>query len=199
TEILSITEANKKFDNSVFELSHDTIKYYDHDYFLDLYYKGFERPFMQFSALGQRGNLYQYKDIAKNSALKIPKEELKAIETLILKSGFLIKPDEGYEEYGNSLNIQIIEFTTSKGQGYLINQKTEDRTKPIFDYDNKYYFVSINSGQLENDHYPIYEFLIEKNKILKKQRYFYDVAGIEGLEYSLLAPIFEITILILSL
>src|SRR5699024_5726230 len=79
TEILSITEANKKFDNSVFELSHDTIKYYDHDYFLDLYYKGFERPFMQFSALGQRGNLYQYKDIAKNSALKIPKEELKAI------------------------------------------------------------------------------------------------------------------------
>ena len=67
------------------------------------------------------------------------------------------------------------------------------------DYDIKYYFVTINSGQLENDHYPIYEFLIENNRIVKKQKYFYDVAGIEGAEYSLLAPIAETAVLILSI
>ncbi|GHC66429.1 hypothetical protein [Ulvibacter litoralis] len=199
TEILSITEANKDFNSSKFEISKDTIKYYDHDYFLDLYYKNFERPFMQFGALGQRGNLYQYKDIAENSNLKLLKEELKVVETLILNSGFLVKPDESYEEYGNQLNIQIIEFTTSGEQGYLISKSIEDRKKPLFDYDSKYLFVTINSGQLENDHYPIYEFLIEDNEIVKKQKYFYDLAGIEGAEYSLLAPIAETTILILSL
>ena len=199
TEILSITEANKDSDSSDFKISKDTIQYYDFDYFLNLYYKNFERPFMQFSALGQGGNLYQYKNIAKNSNLKLLNEELKEIETLILNSGFLVKPDAGYEKYGNALNIQIIEFTTSKKRGYLISKNNEDRTKPLFDYDKKYLFVTINSGEIENDHYPIYEFLIENNSIVKKQKYFYDVAGIEGIEYSLLAPIAEIAILILSL
>jgi hypothetical protein len=199
TEILSITQATRKFKNSDFEISKDTIQYYNNDYFLDLYYKGFERPFLKFGTLGQRGNLSSYKELAKNSALKIPKEELNQIEKLIINSDFLEEPKEGYGEYGNSLNIQILEFTTSQEDSYWTTGSIEDRQKPIFNYDNKYFLVSINSGQLSNDHFAIYEFLIDDNVIVKKQKYFYDVAGIEGLEYSLLAPILETAILFLSL
>lgn len=199
TEILSITKATKEYNNIDFEISKDTTHYYPNNYSLDLYYSGFERPYRLFSSLGQRGNLSSFKEIAKNPNLKITEDELKQLQGLILNSNFLEKPEEGYEEFGNSFNIQILEFTTSKERGYLLSRTIEDRNKPLFDFDKKYFLISINTGQLSNDHLSFYEFLIQNNQIIKKQKYFYDVAGIEGFEYPLLTPIFEIAFLILSL
>lgn len=199
TEILSITRASKTFDKNKYQISRDTVEFKKFGYFLDLYYKDFERPFMQFEALGYIGNLPSYKKIVNNQKLKLTDKELREINDLIVKSSFLEKPENGYEEYGNNLSIQVIEFATNPEVDYLISENIENIENPLFEYDDKYFFVTVKSGQLSNDHYPIYEFLIEKGKIVKQQKYFYDVAGIEGAEYSRLAPIAEGLILILSI
>jgi hypothetical protein len=97
--------------------------------------------------------------------------------------------------------MQIIEFAINDEKNTTaVNTSKTDRQKiPTLGFEHKYMLVSIRSGELSNDHYPIYEFLIKKDKIIKKQKYFYDAAGIEGMEYSILAPIAEMFILILSL
>ncbi|MFC1762663.1 hypothetical protein ACFL6U_11355 [Planctomycetota bacterium] len=53
----------------------------------------------------------------------------------------------------------------------------------------RYTFIGVRGGQISNDHYPYYEFLFEpgeltgKLKQLSHIQYFYDVAGLEWLEW----------------
>ena len=42
-------------------------------------------------------------------------------------------------------------------------------------FDNRFFLVSIEGGEVSNDHYPFIELLIKDNKIIKKQKYFFDV------------------------
>jgi hypothetical protein len=55
-------------------------------------------------------------------------------------------------------------------------------------------FVGVQGGQVSNDHYPYYEFLfsdagdLKDSKLLSTQRFYFDVAGIEGMEW----PVFFI-------
>jgi hypothetical protein len=50
-------------------------------------------------------------------------------------------------------------------------------------------FLSVTGGQVSNDHYPCYEVVFEKHPqsgqltFIRGQRFFFDVAGIEGLEW----------------
>lgn len=200
-EVLSITRLEKKSNERQFKILTDSISYKKYDYLPDLYYSNFERPYMVFENMRNRGNLWNYEDVANDNNLKLLPKEVNQIQNLILNSSFLESPDEGYEERGNRYDIQIVEFATSKESNTTIiptNESISQRT-PSLEFENIFLLISMKSGELSNDHYPFYEFLIKDEKIIKKQKYFYDVAGIEGMEYSMLAPITELAFLILSL
>src|SRR5262249_60800422 len=53
-------------------------------------------------------------------------------------------------------------------------------------------FVGVQGGEVSNDHHPYYEFLFTTDspgapsKLLSFQRFYYDVAGIEGLHWPVL-------------
>lgn len=68
-------------------------------------------------------------------------------------------------------------------------------TEFITEDNEKYIFAGLNGGQVSNDHYPKYEFLFAENnnqyELIKKQRFYTDIAGIEGLEYANLSPFFS--------
>jgi hypothetical protein len=57
-------------------------------------------------------------------------------------------------------------------------------------------FVGVCGGEVSNDHHPYYEFLFTTDslgapaKLLSSQRFYYDVAGIEGLEWPVFLPAF---------
>ena len=57
-------------------------------------------------------------------------------------------------------------------------------------------FVGANGREVSNDHYPYYEFLFTSDshdgplRLLSFQRFYYDVAGIEGVEWPAFFPIF---------
>ena len=66
----------------------------------------------------------------------------------------------------------------------------------------EYCHVSLESWEVENDHYFVWEILIDTSRpseIVKSQVYFYDFAGIEGLEYCNVAPMGEAFVLITSI
>ncbi len=200
-EVLSITRLEKKFDERQFKILTDSISYKKYDYLPDLYYSNFERPYLVFENMPNRGNLWRYEEVANDKNLKLSISEVNKIQTLIINSSFLESPEEGYEERGNRYDIQIVEFVTSDESNTTIvpTNKSISQRKPSLEFEDKFLLVSMKSGELSNDHYPFYEFLIKNDQIIKKQKYFYDVAGIEGMEYSMLAPIAEIAVLILSL
>jgi hypothetical protein len=62
-------------------------------------------------------------------------------------------------------------------------------------------FVGVWGGEVSNDHHPYYEFLFTTDspdgqlKLLSTQRFYYDVAGIEGIEW----PVFFLVLAIASL
>lgn len=200
-EVLSITRLVKKPYERQFRILTDSISYKKNDLFLDLYYSNFERPYLVFENMPTKGNLWRFEEIANEKKLKLSLSEVKKIQTLIINSSFLESPEEGYDERGNKYDIQIVEFVTSDESNITTapTNKSIDQRKPSLKFKDKFLLVSMNSGEISNDHYSFYEFLIKDDQIIKKQKYFYDIAGIEGIEYSKLAPIAEIAVLILSL
>lgn len=85
--------------------------------------------------------------------------------------------------YGPMMQSPIIatpgeDYTNRYLQGMILIGKTASGQQRAF--------LSIRGGQVENDHYPFYEaiFAIEQNdravQYLEGQRFFYEVAGIEG-------------------
>ena len=65
-------------------------------------------------------------------------------------------------------------------------------------------FVGVQGGQVSNDHYPYYEFLFSNPggngtpRLLSAQRFYFDVAGIEGLEWPLFFLGFSVLGLVVS-
>ncbi|MCF6297461.1 MAG: hypothetical protein L3J08_05695 [Flavobacteriaceae bacterium] len=179
--IISITDIKKQYDQENFSIEIDTSatkKLYGRE---NLYYGNFDRPIMTFLDNAPiNPSLFYWFKITKDTTKKIKKPELLSITNAILKNGFLKQPKLGYEKSGNRFNGKIIEFKTNK--------------------DNSFYHIALKSGETENDHYPFYEILINtKNlsKIIKKQIFYTDVAGIEGFEYTNLAGLVEFLVLII--
>lgn len=56
-------------------------------------------------------------------------------------------------------------------------------------------FVGVRGGEVSNDHHPYYEFLFARDspdgrpRLLSFQRFYYDVAGIEGAEWPVFFPV----------
>ena len=82
-------------------------------------------------------------------------------------TGLLVKGNPGYED------------TAQKLAGVALRAENEER--------EKYLFIALRGGQESNDHHPYYEFLFRENEmglpteLVSCTRFYYDVAGIEGL------------------
>lgn len=178
THLFSIADIEKSSGQQAFSLVPGTATgqlFYACD---DWYYANLDRSL---SALRERGVVVPPHAAARSSAFVITARELQRVGQIIMGSGFLLTPAKGYEKRGKSYEGKILAFMT----------------------DTKVYcYVYITSGEIENDHYPFYEFLLDISgnySIVKKQRYFTDVAGFERLEYCNLAPIVEFLALLGSI
>jgi hypothetical protein len=64
-------------------------------------------------------------------------------------------------------------------------------------------FVGLGSGQVSNDHYPRYEFLFaaapgtDRFELISRNRWFVDIAGVEGFEWYVVYPFFFVAALVL--
>ncbi len=119
-----------------------------------------------------------YEDVNK----KINSDILKDVEIQISQTYAIMHENNSY---GNKPKIN----------GLLIEFSTVDNTK--------YIYSGLDGGEISNDHFPFYEFLFEEQKghyqLVKKQMFFYDVAGAEGIEYAIVAPFFSLVLAIIGL
>jgi len=92
---------------------------------------------------------------------------LRPLYACVEATGLLQEGSAGYKDAKNLAGV-VVEATGEDAKDYL--------------------FVGITGGQISNDHYPYYEFLFEspaapgRPKLLSSRRFYYEVAGIEGME-----------------
>lgn len=109
--------------------------------------------------------------------------ELPPISDLVQTTGALIKPDPGYETSGARIFGLALQAEDANGRRLL--------------------FVGLQGGQVANDHYPTYEFLFaaapgtDRFELVSRNRWFIDIAGIEGAEWYILFPFFFVAALVL--
>jgi hypothetical protein len=149
----------------------------------DLYYGTSDRIFMTLQDRAHmNGNLYEFSQILKHPEDQISLAALRSMDKQIQESGLIDQGETGWD-------------TSGQLHGFVTEFITENRVK--------YIFAGLKGGQVANDHFPVYEFLFAKNNqqilLTKKQRFYTDVAGIEGFEYANLAPFFSLLITIMGL
>lgn len=151
----------------------------------DPYYGNVDRPFMVFQDNSHKyGDLYDFSNVYYDTTKNLTSNELESIDTQIQKTGIIDKGEQkfNYDHLGQ-LNGVITKFQTVDNTTYI--------------------FAGLRGREVSNDHYPFYEFLfVEKNgsyNLIKKQKYYTDVAGIEGLEYANIAPVFSLLLTILGI
>jgi hypothetical protein len=92
---------------------------------------------------------------------------------LLQQTSILAEPEEGYND-SDLLQGVVIDALSKSGQRLV--------------------FVGLNGRQLSNDHFPYYEIVFTGDtgssalSYMRGQRFFYDVAGIEGAEWFLVWP-----------
>lgn len=138
-----------------------------------------ERVFM---CLEDYCHIFDWYDKYHDPSQKISQDTLNMISSLILQSGILELPEGPYFEEANRLSGHVLELQKPDGE--------------IF------YYVTVESEQIANDHYAYYEFLIPQKhpiKVSESQMFFHDFAGYEYTEYGLFAPFVDGVLLILSI
>jgi hypothetical protein len=141
----------------------------DKSYIKDLVQDWKERPNSYYNRDGQ---IFAY--LSDKGLLDVNKEfpqvgNLSTLGPFIFSSQYFIKPDHGYDK----------SFTTG---GYAVFYRDISNKKMLF--------LSFNGSEISNDHYPQYEVIYETtdqtHKLIDYQKYFYDVAGIEHIEWEFL-------------
>jgi hypothetical protein len=105
----------------------------------------------------------------------MPPEELERLYDRLEATGLLRDGTPGYD-HAKELSGIVLEAEGRNGERYL--------------------FAGVTGRQVSNDHYPYYEFLFEAGDrhpvpiLLSHNRFFYDVAGMEGAEWHLAFPLF---------
>lgn len=150
----------------------------------DPYYGNIDRPFMVFQDNAHKNiDLYDLSNVYYDTTKNITSNELEHIDSQIHNTGIIDKGEQklNYDHLGQ-LNGVITKFQT-------VDNKT-------------FIFAGLRGKEVSNDHYPYYEFLFVENNgnynLIKKQKYYIDVAGIEGLEYANIAPIFSLLLTVLG-
>ncbi len=168
-QILAITDFHYEPPDSI-QMPDDTQTIKALDCTTDFYYCLLGRPLIAFREAEASFNLQE----------TMPVQAFVNILSNIKNNNLLPEPaSPQYYESANTLTARIIKFIT-----------TENKI---------YYHVSIRTGEVDNDHYALCEFLMNKAlQILKKQFFYYDVAGVEFLEYSGLPIILETFTLLIT-
>lgn len=157
-EILAINETNNVYN--------DTLLFTHIELNPEYYYHTSQRPILAMLENGNsRGNIFDYEKIFQSQKAKLLKNEISNLQQLIKKSEYLDKPEKGYEKFTNGINGLFIEFTTSKKSNTSILTTEEATRKPALEYENIYTYALIRSGQISNDHFGVYEFLFQNNKL----------------------------------
>ena len=127
-------------------------------------------------------DLSDFPKIYKDSTKKIEPSKLIAVSTAIYNSSIIDKGEMSLD-FSRILNGIIVEFQT--------------------EHNDKFLFTGLCGQEISNDHHPFYEFLFKETVkglvLLKKQRFYYDVAGIEGMEYTSVSPAFSFLLTIILL
>ena len=117
------------------------------------------------------------------SPLPISADRLARLYGVLARTGRLETGQPGYDR-AKDLRGVVIEAEGSE-------------TNPIV-------FVGVQGGEVSNDHYPYYEFLFSDPdhagdlKLLSAQRFYFDVAGIEGMEWPMFFVAFSALGIVLS-
>ena len=99
------------------------------------------------------------------------------IQNLLKESGLLVQSEPGYDG-GDSVSGILI-HATDKSERDLV-------------------FIGLQSSQFANDRFAYYEMLLAKNEstnefeYVREQRFFYDIAGIEELEWYAILPFLSV-------
>jgi len=126
-------------------------------------------------SLSEKGNL-------PKKTPYISPDKLNSLYNYLEKTELLYKGEPGYN--GELTPDSVSGDLVSKGDGKRLEGivvEAEDSNK------QPYLFIAVNGGQVTNDHYPYYEFLFEipKNKstpkLVANNRFFYEIAGVEGI------------------
>lgn len=100
-------------------------------------------------------------------SLTLDLADLTELHSLITQTGILIEPDEGYDD-SDLLRGIVVDALDKKGKRLVI--------------------AGVRGMELSDDHYPYYEIAFKGKqrddlKFISGQHFFYDVAGIEGIEW----------------
>lgn len=115
-------------------------------------------------------------------AVELP--DLPALFPLIQAAGILAKPEPGYN------NSDLL-------QGIVIDARNRSGERLLF--------IGLTGRELSNDHYPYYEMVFSSTPdtntltYLRGQRFFYDIAGMEGMEWYSIWALLACTGLVLSI
>ena len=139
---------------------------------------------MTFLGKSHRGvNLYSLNEILLDSRRGLAGDNLVELSERIHADQMIPEIYKGYSPRKLALSGSITEFETT------------DKTK--------YIYAGLSGGELANDHHPFYEFLFSASGdeliLKKKQVFFTDFAGIEGVEMINLIPFFSFVIVLFSL
>jgi hypothetical protein len=110
--------------------------------------------------------------------------ELGELYELIQSSGVLVEPDQGYEERSAWMYGLALEAEGRDGSRLL--------------------FLELLGGEVSNDHHPAYELLFRaapgtaRFQLVSVNQWFFDVAGIEGMEWYVMFSFFFPLSLVLS-
>ncbi len=128
--------------------------------------------------------LYNLPNVYNDKSKKITRAVLGDIEMKIHAAHLIDSGDKNVINHGDRIYMNwrlsgmVTEFRTTRDSEFLI--------------------VTLQGGQVANDHYPFYEFLFLKEvngyKLIKRQKFYVDFAGIEGKEFSLLIPVYSFVI-----
>jgi hypothetical protein len=145
----------------------------------DPYYGLIDRPFMVFEDNAHiNGHLYDFPKIYQDKTQKPMEAVLKNINNEIQQANYMFQGNNNWV-----LNGITTEFITTDSIKYLI--------------------AGLSGAEIQNDHYPFYEFLFvnENNnyKLIKKQKFFTDFAGEEGFEYVNIATLFSLLLTVVGL
>jgi hypothetical protein len=136
-----------------------------------------ERPWISYYCLDER-ILVALDDLGKLPASPdhMSPDELAALYGQLEATQLLYDGAPGYHDHATDLRGIVL---VAKGKS-----------------DQHYLFVGVTGGQVSNDHHPYYEFLFDlpdhdsELVLLSCNRFFYDVAGVEGLDGLAVWPVF---------
>lgn len=147
------------------------------------YYNTDNRIFLVFrnKAWAEKG-LSSFKEKLDDPGYQFEKTILSQLSRLILSDQMIPAIYKSYSARELKLQGIITMFTTKNNEAYV--------------------YAGLNGGELGNDHHPFYEFLFLRTKnelVLKRKQLFYtDFAGIEGVELINLTPFFSFLLVLFS-